>query len=326
MPNLAETARHLVLGGSGFIGRHVALRLAQLGQKVIVADREPLPAFSSQATTNEISFVQTNVRTADWDPLLSRCDVVHHYVWTTTPQSASAAPLDDLSDNVGLTITLLEAMRRHGGKRLVFASSGGTVYGRLKTVPVREDHALEPISAYGASKTAAEIYIGYFCRLFGIDARIARLSNPFGAGQNPNGNLGAVTTFLFRAMNEEVISIWGDGSIVRDYIHIADAANALAQLSMTRNIAKSGASAVFNIGSGVGRSLNEIVEIVRGLVKRKVHVNYLEGRPFDVPVNVLDISLAKAVLNWQPRLSLEIGLARMHDDVTAGSLFYSSLN
>jgi UDP-glucose 4-epimerase len=76
----------------------------------------------------------------------------------------------------------------------------------------------------------------------------------------------------------------------------------------------------------VGRSLNEIVEIVRGLVKRKVHVNYLEGQPFDVPVNVLDISLAKAVLNWQPRLSLEIGLARMHDDVTAGSLFYSSLN
>jgi UDP-glucose 4-epimerase len=95
---------------------------------------------------------------------------------------------------------------------------------------------------------------------------------------------------------------------------------------MAQNIAKSGASAVFNIGSGVGRSLNEIVEIVRGLVKRKVHVDYLEGRSFDVPVNVLDISLAKAALNWEPRLSLEIGLARMHDDVTAGSLFYSSLN
>ena len=323
---LPGPARHLVLGGSGFVGRHVALRLAQMGQTVTIADLEPPPAVPSHTAGNEISFVRTNVQNTDWDALLSRCDIVHHYVWTTTPQSAGAAPLADLSDNVGSTITLLEAMRRQRGKSLVFASSGGTVYGRLKTVPVSEDHVLEPISAYGASKVAAEVYIGYFCRHFGLDARIARLSNPFGAGQNPKTNLGAAATFLLRAMNGEAISIWGDGSVVRDYIHIADAAEALAQLSMARNMATNGAPAVFNIGSGVGRSLKEIVEIVRALVKREIRVDYLEGRSFDVPVSVLDISRAKAALNWQPRFGLEAGLARMHNDLTTGSTFYSSLH
>ena len=320
----ATSARHLVLGGSGFIGRHVALRLAQRGQNVTIADRQPPPPFAPNAVESGISFVPTDLRSANWDALLNNCDVVHHYVWTTTPQTAGAAPLADLSDNVGATVSLLEALRRHGGKRLVFASSGGTVYGRLKTVPVCEDHVLEPISAYGASKVAAETYIGYYCRQFGLDARIARLSNPFGAGQNPNGSLGAAVAFLFRAMNGEAISIWGDGKVVRDYIHIADAAEALAQLAMAK--IDSEPPCVFNIGSGAGRSLNEIVEIVRGLVKREVRVDYLEGRPFDVPVSVLNIERAKVALDWQPRLDLEAGLARAHADVIAGSQFYSSLN
>lgn len=318
--------RHLILGGSGFIGRHVALRLAQRGQNVIVADREKPPAFPPRGEAQDISFVQTDARSADWDALLSQCDVVHHYVWTATPQSAGAAPLADLFDNVGTTVRLLEAMSRHGGKRLVFTSSGGTVYGRLKGVPVGEDHALDPISAYGVSKVAAEKYIGYFRSQFGIDTRIARLSNPFGAGQNPNGSLGAAATFLSRAMKSEPIAIWGDGSVVRDYIHIADVAEALARLSTLQNIAESGPPAVFNIGSGEGRSLNEIVDIVRMLVGRELRVDYHEGRPFDVPVSVLDISRARAALSWAPRLNLETGLMRMLCDIEAGSLFYSTLD
>ncbi len=325
MPDFPQTARHLVLGGSGFVGRHVALRLAQLGQNVTVADRERPPP-SPHIAAKGITFVPANVQSTDWDALLSQHDVVHHYVWTTTPQTAVAAPLADLSDNVGTTIALLEAMRRQGGKRLVFASSGGTVYGRLKTVPVSEDHALEPISAYGASKTAAETYIGYYCRHFGLDARIARLSNPYGAGQNPKGSLGATATFLFRAMNGEPISIWGDGSVVRDYIHIADVAEAFARLSMAGHLEKNSNPAVFNIGSGVGHSLNDIIEVVRSLLKCEIRVDYLEGRSFDVPVSVLDVSLAKAALKWQPRFNLEAGLARMHADVTGGSPFYSSLS
>lgn len=322
MPSGGRSLRHLVLGGSGFVGRHVALRLTQLGQSVILADRAPPP----KAPAGEVSFMQTDMQTADWDALLTRCDVVHHYAWTTTPQSAGAEPLADLSDNVGLTIKLLEAMRRHKDKRLVFTSSGGTVYGRLKTVPVSEGHPLDPISAYGVSKVAAEKYIGYFCSQFGIDARIARLSNPFGAGQNPAGNLGAAATFLHQAMKGQAISIWGDGSVVRDYIHIADAAEALARLGMLADIVVHGTPAIFNVGSGVGHSLNEIVQIVRALVKSEVRATYHQGRPFDVPVSVLDISLAKAALNWQPRFSLGAGLVRMHDDLTAGSLFHSNLN
>jgi UDP-glucose 4-epimerase len=214
---------------------------------------------------------------------------------------------------------------RHGGKRLVFTSSGGTVYGRLRSTPVAEDHPLDPISAYGAAKVAAEKYIGLFRAQHGVDGRIARLANPYGTGQDAGKGLGAVTIFLDRALKGEPISIWGDGNVVRDYIHIADAAEALTRLSMVPTD-PTAETPVFNIGSGEGRSLNEIIDEIRGLLGRPVTVHYDDARPFDVPVSVLDISRAKTKLDWRPQLSFKNGLSRTHEDITAGRRFYSRMD
>ena len=150
------------------------------------------------------------------------------------PLDSDGRPLRDLTENVGVTISLLEALKRRGGGRILFSSSGGTVYGRLRTIPVPENHPLDPISAYGVSKVTAEKYLQYYHTAYGIDASVARISNPFGAGQNPARPQGAVTTFVHRALGGQPIEIWGDGEVVRDFVHIADVADALIALANAR--------------------------------------------------------------------------------------------
>jgi UDP-glucose 4-epimerase len=319
-----KTQTHLVLGGSGFIGRHVAARLLQLGHKVVVADRLPPPPFPGDMDDGSIEFAQVDLSSRDWERLVARCDIIHHYVWTTIPQTANEDPFADLNTNVGTTIWLLNLMRRYGDKRLVFTSSGGSVYGRLASVPVTEDHPLNPISAYGVSKVAAEKYIAFFRAQYGIDGRIARVSNPFGAGQDPNRNQGAVATFLAKALQGEAITVWGDGTVIRDYIHIADVANALVRVAAAPPT-PSRDTPIFHVATGEGRSLNQIIAAIRALLKQPVEVIYNTSRPFDIPVSILDIARSGAALDWHPQLTFEEGLARMLADIVAGRTSYSTL-
>lgn len=315
---------HLVLGGSGFIGRHVVAALARRGDAVIVADRAPPPSFPPDIPAQAVAFVPLDLATQDWAALTRGSDVVHHYVWSTVPQSANEDPLADLDTNLRATVRLLEALRGQPGKRLVFASSGGTVYGKLTETPVHEDHALAPLTAYGVSKLAAEKYIGFYRSQHGVDGRIARLSNPFGAGQNLRRNLGAVSIFLAHAMAGEPITIWGDGTVVRDYLHITDVTQALLALADAPGQAVAEAP-VFNVASGEGRSLNQIVSAIGALLGRAPFVEYKPARPFDVPVSILNVDRAARVLGWRPHLGFEEGLSRMYRDLQAGRTFYSGV-
>jgi UDP-glucose 4-epimerase len=237
---------------------------------------------------------------------------VHHYAWTSIPASANANPIGDLTSNVTTTMALLEALRRKGGGRLVFSSSGGTVYGKLQTVPVPEDHPLAPITAYGAGKVTAEIYLGLYRALHGLDCRIARIANPYGAGQNLARGQGAATTFLHSALKGEPIVVWGDGEVVRDYLHVSDVAAALVALAVAPSLDE---FHTFNIGSGLGVSLNEIVEELERRLNRRIDVRREPSRPFDVPISVLDISRARKILRWEPRLSFGEGIALTMTDL-----------
>ncbi|WP_332116126.1 NAD-dependent epimerase/dehydratase family protein [Azorhizobium caulinodans] len=314
---------HLILGGCGFIGRHVAILLARAGHKVILADRVPLSFGFDDDVAGSIAWRPFDLATADWDDLIAGIDVIHHYAWASIPSSANADPGADMKGNVLPTIALLDAMRarqEERKRRLVFSSSGGTVYGRLHRVPVREDHALNPLNAYGAGKAAAELYISTYSNLHGLDTRIARLSNPFGAGQNLARGQGAATTFLARAINNEQIVIWGDGEVVRDYVHIADAAAGLMALACANSV---GASHTFNIGSGQGVTLNAIIAELETELGRPLDVRYEPARPYDVPVSVLDISAAHAALGWRPRFSFAEGIRLTLADLAAGHAFSS---
>lgn len=304
---------HLILGGGGFAGRHVAILLARAGHRVILANRHGPSCVFPPDVAETITWVTFELATAEWATMIAGVDVIHHFAWNTIPATANADPVADLSGNVAATLRLLEAMRRRPDPpRLVFASSGGTVYGKLRQIPVTEAHPLAPITAYGAAKAAVELYMGYYRALYGLDCRVGRVANPFGAGQDVGRGQGAATVFLHRALANQPIEIWGDGEVIRDYIHIADAAAGLVRLA---GAPRTDHAWIFNLASGHGVSLNGIIAELEARLERRLHVVRQPGRVFDVPVSVLDVSLARDVLGWAPRLSFAEGIARTVADL-----------
>ena len=296
----------VLLGGAGFLGSHLAERLLGAGHDVRIFDRDD-PAYASP--------VRGHPR-AEWmrgdflDPAdlrrgISGCEAAFHLVCTTLPQSSNEDPAADVASNVIGTLRLLEAWRRDGRGKIVFASSGGTVYGVPRTVPITEEHPTNPITSYGITKLAVEKYLELYRVLHGLDYCALRLANPFGERQRVAAGQGAVTAFLHRAHRGELIEIWGDGSVVRDYLYVGDAADALARALEYR-----GASRVINVGSGIGRDLNQVVAAIEGVIGRPVTRRHLPGRSFDVPASVLDIGLARRELGWRPATPFEDGLRR----------------
>lgn len=309
------------------------MNLVARGETVILHDRvaasETMKAELEAATDGgSFQMVSGDIQVADFTALLDGIDTVHHYAWSTIPQTANEAPLADLDQNVRPTLLLLETLRREklsGGpaRRIVFASSGGTVYGRLRQTPVPEDHPFAPITAYGVSKSAVELYLGFYREIAGLDCRVARISNPFGAGQDPLRLQGAASAFLFKALANEEITIWGDGSVIRDFIHVTDLAEGLSALALADEAALL-PEPVVNIGSGMGISLSDIVATIADHLGREVKVDYRPGRPFDIPVSVLDITRARQCLGWQPRLTFSMGCERMIRDLKDGHNWLSS--
>lgn len=293
------------------------MQLASLGDEVLLAGRHPPTGQIPADLSGKIRFERMETGSADWDRLVANVDVVHHYAWDSLP--ASANPGDDLAGNIGPLIAMLEALHRRGDGRVIFSSSGGTVYGRPQQIPVPEDHALAPINAYGAGKATAEIYLSLFRTMHGLDCRIARISNPFGAGQNISRGQGAATTFIHHALADQPIVIWGTGTVVRDYIHITDAAKCLAILANAPRHAEH----IFNIGSGAGISLNDIVAGLEACLGWELKVKRTESRPIDVPISVLSIDRARRVLGWSPTLSFAEGLLRTLRDLRRSTQFPS---
>jgi UDP-glucose 4-epimerase len=296
----------LVLGGAGFIGSHLAEALAQQGRRVRVFDRphvDRLPLFPRAAGFEVFTGDFLNPRALS--PALEGAEVVFHLVSTTLPKSSNDNPLYDVESNVLGSLRLLELCREHGVRKLVFVSSGGTVYGVPRATPVAEDHPTEPISSYGIHKLTVEKYLALAHRLHGLDYRIARPANLYGPRQRLDTAQGAVAVFLDRALREQPIQIWGDGSVVRDYVYIADAVDALLRLASF-----DGAQRIFNIGSGKGASLNQLVAEIEKLLGRRVQTEHGAPRGLDVPASVLDASLAERHLGWRASTPLAEGLRR----------------
>jgi UDP-glucose 4-epimerase len=296
----------LVLGGAGFIGSHLAEALAQQGRPVRIFDRphgDRLPLFPRakgfEMFTGDFLNPQALV------PALDGVEIVFHLVSTTLPQNSNDHPVYDVESNVLGSLRLMQLCRERGVRKVVFVSSGGTVYGVPRATPIGEDHPTEPISSYGIHKLMVEKYLALAQRLHGLDYRVLRPANLYGPRQRLDTAQGAVAVFLDQALRDQPIRIWGDGSVVRDYVYVADAVDATLKAA-----AFEGAPRIFNIGSGKGTSLNELVASIGQLLGRRVRVEYSRGRAVDVPANVLDASLAAQHLGWRASTSLADGLRR----------------
>ena len=201
---------------------------------------------------------------------------------------------------------MLEIAKSANVRKIIFASSGGTIYGIPQQIPISEDHPTNPICAYGITKLIIEKYLHLYYQLYGLDYISLRFSNAYGERQNPNGPQGAIAVFLGNIINGHPINIWGDGTAVRDYIYVRDIV--LACLKAIETPAPQ--YRVLNIGSGIGLSLNELIAALKQTVGKEIQVQYTPGRKIDVPANVLDITLAQKVLQWKPQIMIEEGLRK----------------
>ena len=305
----------VIFGGGGFIGSAIADRLLHKGHALRIFERPRIAPYRMFENNEHVEWVTGDMlSTHDVSNAIDGTDVVLHMVSFTLPKTSNDDLIYDVQTNLVATIQLLNAMVAQNVKRIIFISSAGTVYGPPKYLPIDEQHPTNPLVSYGITKLAIEKYLLMFQHLHGIKANILRVSNPFGQRQRIETAQGAVTVFIHRALRRQTIDIWGDGTVTRDYIYIGDVADAFTQA-----VEYSGEHSVFNISSGIGTSLNELVGILEDVLGQRIECRYLEGRPFDVPVSILSNALAGKELGWTPQVALRDGIARtarwMMDDL-----------
>ncbi|MCI0734898.1 MAG: NAD-dependent epimerase/dehydratase family protein [Beijerinckiaceae bacterium] len=292
----------VVLGGGGFLGAHLVRRLTGAGADVTAFGR----SLNVIDAIPGVRRVEGNFEdSAAFEAAVAGADIVYHLVSTTTPATAERDRLFDLTSNVCGTLALLDICRRQGIPRIVFPSSGGTVYGAAPDQVFSEETPPEPISAYGVSKFSIERYLALFNRQFGMRNVVLRISNPFGPLQYGRKNQGAIGIFARALLKGERVTIWGDGSAVRDYIYVDDVTEAFLKAGTYR-----GEHQVFNIGTGVGRSLNRVIAELERIAGLPLNRRYQPPRGFDVAVNVLNIERAAAELDWRPAVAWDDALAR----------------
>lgn len=302
----------LVLGAAGFIGTNLCRYLCAEKDNYVIAYDCSMPALErlkSTISSDNIKYVDGHFEMNDDYVTLTRdVDIVYHLISTVVPGTCNHGIAEEFMSNTVVTVKLLDACVINKVKKIVFLSSGGTVYGKIAEIPVKEDTPLNPISSYGIQKLTIEKLLYLYHYMNKLDYRIIRLANPYGRYQNPNGVQGVVTTFVYKAINNEPVRVFGDGSVVRDYIYIEDAVKAIASIADYE-----GEQKIFNVGTGIGYSVKEIITAIENTLQLKMDIDYQPGRAVDVPVNILDISRFTNEIGALQYISLEEGILKTKD-------------
>lgn len=296
----------VIFGGGGFIGSTIADRLLKDGYELRIFERPRVEPYRIFGESEKVEWITGDFQsTHDVADAIDGADVVLHLISTTLPKSSNDDPIYDVQTNLLASLQLLNAVVAKEIQKVIFISSGGTVYGTPEYLPIDEKHPTNPQVSYGITKLAIEKYLCMYQRMHGIKTVILRVSNPYGERQRIETAQGAVGVFLYHALKGMPIDIWGDGSVIRDYIHVSDVAEAFVKALEYR-----GQKSVFNVSSGTGVSLNELIGMLEDVLGKSIERNYLPGRPFDTPVNVLSNDLALDELKWLPKISIQNGVAR----------------
>jgi len=303
--------RVLVSGGAGFIGSHVVRVYLAAGDEVTVLD--DLSSGRVENLPEGVPLVRVDIRSPEARALVATGGfaVLNHHAAQMDVRRSVADPMYDAQVNVLGLLNLLEGARAGGVRRVVFASSGGTVYGDGAVAPTPETAAKLPASPYGTAKLTSEYYLATFAQLFSLEAVALRYSNVYGPRQNPHGEAGVVAIFGHRLQAGQPITIYGDGQQTRDLVYVEDvaAANLLAAEHPLPGLSSLDARA-YNIGTGVETSVNRLAELLAAAAGRSAEIRRAPARPGEILRSALDVHKAGQELGWRPQVSLPEGLAR----------------
>jgi UDP-glucose 4-epimerase len=273
---------YLILGGAGFIGSNLARALIAQGIRPRILCR---PSSSIGNVSDILNHCEVIYGDLMDDVMLRKAtvgiDVVFHLVSTTFPSMTIESSAYDIMSNLLPSIRLVECCLANGVKKVVYASSGGTIYGEPQTQLISEDHQLVPRSAYGQSKLTIENHLNFYARSTALEVNVLRISNPFGPSQKLIGVQGVVAIALGCAFLQKTLKVYGQGAAIRDYVYIDDVIRSIIIAAQTNG------SSIVNISSGKGTSVMEVIRAVEAVSGRKVDLEFVPDRPGDVKVNVL---------------------------------------
>ena len=294
----------LITGGGGFVGAHVAEYFVANGWDVVVLGNGSRP---NKKMLPGITVIRGRVGDrALLEKLFSPgLDGVIHLACSTVPTSSNDDKVTDVRTNLVESVELFECCVQYKIPKLVFASSGGAIYGIPERLPIPEDSPTNPICSYGIVKLALEKYLELYHCLHGLNYVSLRISNPYGPGQDPDRKQGVIAVFAAKMLQHMPITLWGKGDSVRDFVHVRDIAR-LFYLAMT-----SKEQGVFNAGSGMGVSINDLIGMMSAELNVIPNIIRLPARDSDVPATVLSCRKVKQSFGWVPQISIEEGIREM---------------
>lgn len=294
----------LCTGGAGFIGSHISKAFLKDGHNVHIID--DLSAGKRENVPTGAVFHHLDIRSDAATALMQQeqYDMLVHHAAQMNVRESVKHPREDASVNVDGLLNLLEAGREHGLQRVLFASTGGAIYGDPVYAPQDEEHPLCPVSPYGVSKLASEKYLDFYREEYGISYVSLRYANVYGPRQNPEGEAGVIAIFIEQMLRGEVPTIYGDGTQTRDYIYIDDV------VAINRAVMDYEGTGIFNVGTGGETSLNTLFAAIQAHTNPSIDNEYGPAQPGEQMRSVLDISRAKEELGWEPTTDMDYGIGK----------------
>lgn len=305
-----EKVKVLVIGANGFLGSHLVDSLTNRGYQVRAFDRfKDMKDVNFNLNDKVEVFLGDFLNQTDIKTALDDIDYVFHLVSTTTPASADADPLIDIDTNIRGTVELLQRCVEQGKiRRVIYSSSGGTVYGDFAFEnPIPEETATHPVSPYGIGKVAIENYLSYFNRKYQLDYTIFRIANPYGERQPLLRKQGVIPIFADLILNEKPITVYGDGSMIRDYVYVKDVAEIMAESLQYPSLKNE----TVNLGSGIGESINQIITELEKVIEKKAIVAYKEKPSTFVQSVVLDTQKLNQKMETIALTPLDKGISQL---------------
>ena len=300
----------LVTGGAGFIGSHIADRLIDGGYEVVIVDN--LSSGKEKNINKKAKFYKLDIQDLKLEVIFQeeKPDYVNHHAAQIDVRRSVSDPLFDAKVNVLGTINLLQNCAKYKVKKVIYASSGGAVYGEQEVFPAPEVHPLRPISPYGITKLIGEYYLYYYKTVYGLDYTALRYANIYGPRQDPHGEAGVVAIFIQKMLNKEQPIINGDGEQTRDFVYVGDVVEANILAMENNPELDSGTDNIFNIGTSIETSVSLIFNLLREIINPDINAKYGPPKLGEQQRSIIENTKAKKTLHWEPKISLRSGLEK----------------